>query len=152
MPEDFNDLYRLLPSVATAIKNHMMTGFPVRLDRPSHLALCVYDNNTFIAQHNRHTETDVRVGVTGEFTRLRNLVTAEVMARQAPHEESGQGRRGGGCGRGVAESSAQPSTSNCCRTATGCLRLRSDYLVNQRWMRLRKTDPWSPWFLQPSFS
>ena len=41
IPENFNDLYRLPPSVTTAIKNYVMTGFPVRLDGPSHVALFV---------------------------------------------------------------------------------------------------------------
>jgi hypothetical protein len=98
IPENFNDLYRLPPSVTTAIKNYVMSGFPVRLDGPSHVALFAYDNNTFIAQNYQHTETDVRIGVTGDFNKLRNLVTDEVIARQAPQEASGQGRRGGGRG------------------------------------------------------
>ena len=103
IPENFNDLYRLPPSVITAIKNYVMSGFPVRLDGPSHVALFAYDNNTFIAQNFQHVETDVRLGVTGDFTKLRNLVTGEVIARQAP-PASGQGRRGGG--RGGAEQRA----------------------------------------------
>jgi len=41
IPENFNDLYGLPPSVTTAIKNYVMTGFPVRLDGPSHVALFV---------------------------------------------------------------------------------------------------------------
>lgn len=95
IPENFNDLYRLPPSVTTAIKNYVMTGFPVRLGRPGHVALFVCDNNTFIVQNYQHVETDLRLGVTGDFTRLRNLVTDEVIARQAPQQESGQGPRGG---------------------------------------------------------
>ncbi len=57
-----------------------MAGFPVRLDGPSNVALFAYDNNTFIVQNFRHTETDVRIGVAGGFTKLRNLVTDEVLA------------------------------------------------------------------------
>jgi hypothetical protein len=100
IPENFNDLYRLPPSVTTAIKNYVMAGFPVRLDGPSQVALFAYDNNTFIAQNYQHVEADVRLGVSGDFTKLRNLVTGEVIARQAPPEESGPGRRGGNRGGG----------------------------------------------------
>jgi hypothetical protein len=96
IPENFNDLYRLPPSVTTAIKNYLMAGFPVRLDGPSRVALFAYDNDTFVAQNYQHTETDVRLGVTGDFTRLRNLVTDEIIAQQAPQQETAQGRRGGG--------------------------------------------------------
>jgi len=51
IPENFNDLYGLPPSVTTAIKNYVMTGFPVRLGGPGHVALFVCDNNTFIVQN-----------------------------------------------------------------------------------------------------
>jgi hypothetical protein len=54
------------------------------------------DNNTFIVQSYQHVETDVRPGVTGDFTGLRNLATDKVIARQAPSEECGRDRRGGG--------------------------------------------------------
>jgi hypothetical protein len=64
---------------------------PARLHGPSHVALFAYDSNTFIAQSFRHNETDMRLGVTGGFTKLRHLVTDEVIARQAP-QESGPGR------------------------------------------------------------
>ena len=70
---------------------------------PSQVALFAYDNDTFIVQNYQHMETDVRIGILGDFTRLRNLVTDEVIARQAPQEPTGQGRRGGGRGRGGVE-------------------------------------------------
>jgi len=99
IPENFNDLYRLPPSVTTAIKNYVMAGFPVRLDGPSNVALFVYDNNAFIAQNYRPTEAEVQVGLTGSFTKLRNLVTGEVIAKQSPPDDTPPGRRGGGRGR-----------------------------------------------------
>ncbi len=79
IPDNFNDLYRLPTSVTTAIKNYIMTGFPVRLDGPGNVALFAYDNNTFILQNYQHVETDVQVSVSGGFTKLRNLVTDEVI-------------------------------------------------------------------------
>jgi hypothetical protein len=99
IPDNFNDLYSLPASVTTAIKNYIMTGFPVRLDGPSNVALFAYDNNTFIVQNYRHVETDVQVGVLGGFTRLRNLVTDEVINRQNARGFGMMGGRGGGRGR-----------------------------------------------------
>jgi hypothetical protein len=94
IPENFNDLYRLPPSVTTAIKNYVMAGFPVRLDGPSSVALFAYDNGTFIVQNYQHTEADVQVGVLGSVAGLRNLVTDEMIAPQAGRG-GGPGRRGG---------------------------------------------------------
>jgi len=96
IPENFNDLYRLPPGVTSAIKNYVMTGFPVRVDGPSQVALFAYDNDTFIVESYLHKESDVKVSVTGEFTKLRNLVTNEAIIGQAQTEGGRRGRQGGG--------------------------------------------------------
>ena len=96
IPDNFDDLYRLPASVTTGIKNYLMQGFPVRLDGPSHVALFAYDNRTFIAENYRDTEAAVRIGVTGNSTQLRNLVTGETIPRQAAAGFGfGRGGRGG---------------------------------------------------------
>ncbi len=102
IPENFNDLYRLPVSVTTAIKNYVMAGFPVRLDGPSNVALFAYDNNTFVVQNFQHAEVDMRVGLLGGFTKLRNVVSNEVLDRQtvASPGTGGRGRGGRGGGRG----------------------------------------------------
>jgi hypothetical protein len=101
IPDNFNDLYRMPPTVTSAIKNYLMTGFPVRLDGPSQAALFAYDNHTFIVESYAHTETDFRVGLTGGYTKLRNLVTDEVLTAPAPPAgRGGRGNRGGGGGGG----------------------------------------------------
>ncbi|MGO8835844.1 MAG: hypothetical protein ACLQAH_00805 [Limisphaerales bacterium] len=92
MPENFSDLYRLPPSVTGAIKNYVMRGFPVRLDGPSGVALFAYDNHTFIVESFLPTETDMKVSLAGDFTRLKNLVTGEVINRQAPTQGRGRWR------------------------------------------------------------
>jgi len=95
IPDNFNDLYRLPDSVTTAVKDYVMAGFPVRLDGPGHVALFVYDNDTFIVQSYRHAEADVTVSVLdGDATTLRNLVTGDVIARQAESRGGQRGRRG----------------------------------------------------------
>lgn len=92
MPENFSDLYSLPPGVTSAIKNYVMRGFPVRLDGPSQVALFAYDNHTFIVESYLPTETDTKVSLTGNFTRLKNLVTGEVITGQAPTQGPGRWR------------------------------------------------------------
>jgi hypothetical protein len=84
VPDNFADLYRLPPAVTSALKGYLLRSFPVRLDGPSQVALFAYDNNTFIAESYLPTETDVKISVTGDYTKLRNLVTGEEIAGQAP--------------------------------------------------------------------
>jgi hypothetical protein len=90
IPDNFNDLYRLAPEVLSAIKRYVMGGFPVRVDGPAQVALFAYDNHTFIVESYLPAETDVKVSLTGDFTRLKNLVTGETVAGQA--STSGLGR------------------------------------------------------------
>ena len=92
IPDNFNDLYRLPIPVTSAIKNYVMRGFPIRLDGPSQVALFVYDNNTCIVESFLPTETDVKVSVAGGFTKLRNLVTDELIAGQEDEQRQGFGR------------------------------------------------------------
>jgi len=92
MPENFSDLYSLPPSVTGAIKNYVMRGFPVRLDGPGQVALFAYDNHTFIVESYLPAETDVKVSLTGNFTRLKNLVSGEVINGQAPTQSRGRWR------------------------------------------------------------
>ena len=92
MPENFSDLYSLPPNVTGAIKNYVLRGFPVRLDGPGQVALFAYDNHTFIVESYLPAETDVKVSLTGNFTRLKNLVTGEVITGQAPTQGRGRWR------------------------------------------------------------
>jgi len=92
IPDNFADLYRLPPAATTAIKNYLMRGFPVRLDGPAQVALFAYDNHTFIVESYLPAETDVKVSLTGNFTRLKNPVTGEVITGQAPTQGRGRWR------------------------------------------------------------
>jgi hypothetical protein len=84
MPDNFHHLYRLPPAVTTAIKDVVMKGFFVRLDGPSQVAMFAYDNHAFVVESFLDQEADVKVSVAGGFTKLRNLVTGEVLPGAQP--------------------------------------------------------------------
>ena len=71
-----------------------MRGFPVRLDGPAQVALFAYDNHTFIVESYLPVETDVTISAPANFTRLKNLVTGEIIAGQASAPDSGFRQRG----------------------------------------------------------
>jgi len=62
-------------------------------------------------------ETDVKVSLTGNFTRLKNLVTGEVITGQARLRAVDAG--------GTTRKAACPSMFICCRTVTACSRLKN---------------------------
>ncbi|HEY5345194.1 MAG TPA: hypothetical protein VIK62_02495 [Verrucomicrobiae bacterium] len=84
MPDNFTDLYALPSEVTSAIKNYLMRGFPVRLDGPAQVALFAYDNNTFIAENFSAATTDVKISTLGKATKLKNLVTGEIIGGKLP--------------------------------------------------------------------
>jgi hypothetical protein len=100
IPENFADLYRLPPSVTSAIKDQVMRGFPFRLDGPGQVALFAYDNQTCIVESYLPAEASVTLSLTGVCTRLKNLVTGELLTPQAlarnhprPNRENGAEER-----------------------------------------------------------
>jgi hypothetical protein len=103
IPENFNDLYLMPQSAISTLKNYVMAGFPIRMDGPDHVALFAYDNNTCVVESYLPSACDVKVTVAPEFTKLRDLVTGEVISVQAPPAAAGRGRGGpqGGARRAV---------------------------------------------------
>jgi hypothetical protein len=93
MPDNFHDLYRLPPPVLSAVKNILMEGFPVRLDGPNEVALFAYDNNTFIVQSFLPGGADVKVRTLGSATKLRDIVSGEIITAQPPVAPQGRWRR-----------------------------------------------------------
>jgi hypothetical protein len=93
MPDDFRNLYAMPPQVTTAIKDTVMANFPVRIDGPSQIALFAYDNGAFIVESYLPSQAEVKVTVKGEFTKLRNLVTGEVISSYTPEAPRGFMRR-----------------------------------------------------------
>jgi len=92
IPDNFTDLYRLTPPATSAIKNYVMRNFPVRVDGPTQVALFAYDNNTFIVESYLPVETDMKVSVIGSFTKLRNLITGDVINGHKPEPPKGPWR------------------------------------------------------------
>ena len=94
MPDNFNDLYALPPEVTGAIKNFFMRGFPVRLDSPARVALFAYDNGAFIVENFSATPADAKISTLGNATKLKNLVTGEILEGRSSLPQRGFNRRG----------------------------------------------------------
>ncbi len=84
MPDNLHHLYHLPAFVTKVIKDVLMPGFPVRLDGPSQVALFAYDNHTFIVESFLPGETGVKIRTLGSATKLRDLVSGEVITGQPP--------------------------------------------------------------------
>ncbi len=84
IPDNFNDLYALPPEVTGAIKNFVMRGFPVRLDGPAQVALFAYDNGALIVQNFSAAAADVKISTLGNSTKLKNIVTGEMIEGKLP--------------------------------------------------------------------
>jgi len=75
--------------VTAAIRNIVMADFFVRIDGPSQVSLFAYDNNTFVVESYLPTQAETKVTVQGTFSKLRNLVTGEVIPSYVPEEPKG---------------------------------------------------------------
>jgi len=84
MPDNFTDLYALPPEVIGAIKNFVMRGFPVRVDGPAQVALFAYDNGACIVENFSAAPADVRISTLGKSTKLKNLLTGEILEGKRP--------------------------------------------------------------------
>ncbi len=80
IPDNFTDLYNLPPDVLTSIKHYMLPNFPVQLEAPSQVSLFAYDNQTFIVESYADHKTEATISVTGDVSKLKNLVTGEVIS------------------------------------------------------------------------
>ena len=86
IPDDFRNLYALPNDVTAAIRAVVMKDFFVRVDGPSQVALFAYDNGAFVLESYLPAAAATTVTVQGEFTKLRNLATGEVIASFVPEE------------------------------------------------------------------
>ncbi len=79
IPNAPGDLYSYPPPVLRAIRDVLARDMFVRLDAPSRVSLFVYDNDTFIAESFRDEPVEARILADKRITRLRDLVTGEVL-------------------------------------------------------------------------
>jgi hypothetical protein len=70
-----------------------MKDFPVRLDGPSQISLFAYDNSTFIVESFLPSAASITVSLSGDFAKLRDLVSGEVISGRA--SASGDSEPGG---------------------------------------------------------
>jgi hypothetical protein len=84
MPDNFRDLYALPQEVTSTIRNFVMRGFPVRVDGPAQVALFAYDNDAFIVENFSAAAAEVKISTLGNSTRLKNLVTGEILEGKLP--------------------------------------------------------------------
>ena len=89
IPENSNDLYALKQSDLNAIRQYILRGFPVELEGPSQVSLFAYDNNSIVVESFLDAPAQITVGTIGSTTRLRNLVTGEVVEVTKPAPASG---------------------------------------------------------------
>jgi hypothetical protein len=94
MPDNFNDLYRMPSEVTGLITSYFMGGFPVRLEAPGQVALFAYDNNTFIVESYRDTETVANVFVSQYGAKLRNILNGETLTGKIGSVLARRGGRG----------------------------------------------------------
>jgi len=84
IPDNFADLYNLPPETLTALKYYLLGDFPIRLEAPGKVSLFAYDNHTFVVESFLDKPTEVSVAITGDASRLKNLVTGETIASEPP--------------------------------------------------------------------
>jgi len=93
IPDNFRNLYALPQDVTAAIRDVVLRGFFVRVDGPSQVSLFAYDNGAFVVESFLPTKAETKVTVQGEYSKLRNLVTGEVIASYVPEEPKSPFRR-----------------------------------------------------------
>jgi hypothetical protein len=84
IPENQADLYNLPQGAITQIKHYLQRDFPVRIDSPPLVSLFAYDNDTFVVESFRPTQTPVNVSVPGATVKLRDLATGKLVAGRQP--------------------------------------------------------------------
>jgi hypothetical protein len=95
IPENFGDIYNLPAEVLNQIRSALTRDLFVRLEGPAQVSLFVYDNRTFIVESFLPEATEVKTAVAGAGTKLRNLITDELLTGQPQPEGPWRGRLSG---------------------------------------------------------
>lgn len=80
IPDNQGDLYSYPEGVLNNIREVMSKELPVRIEGPSQVGLFLYDNNTFVVESFRDTNTEVTIVVHKENAVLRQIATNRHLA------------------------------------------------------------------------
>ncbi len=96
IPDNFGDMYNLPEALLTRYKELLMRDIYVRVEAPAHIAIFVYDNDTFIVESFLPESVDVNIVVTKQVKGLLDLQSNEVLSPESDGPSSRQtyGRRG----------------------------------------------------------
>jgi len=83
IPDDPRDLYELPREVLSAIKEVLLPNSAIHVNAEAHVALFAYDNDTFVVESYLDRETDARVSLEKGYTKLRNVLTGEIVPIQS---------------------------------------------------------------------
>jgi hypothetical protein len=100
LPDDPGDLYKLPESLLTRIKGILTRDLFVQLNCPAQVCLFAYDNNTCIVESFLPEPVNVGLALDGRLSKVRDLVSGEVLSSGAgggrgPGGAPGAGARGG---------------------------------------------------------
>jgi hypothetical protein len=109
VPDNPGDLYTLPQPVLTALRTYLQADLPVRIDAPSHVALFVYDNGTFIVQSFRSEPVTVTLSAKDAHARIHDLVSGETLTPES--SESNSDRHADSGDPGVSHSPESPASA-----------------------------------------
>ena len=79
IPEDFGNLYDLPEGVLNELRRYMSKDLDLYMEGPSKVSVFLYDNKTVIVENFNDEPVDVKLVANGEFSKLTNLETGEVI-------------------------------------------------------------------------
>ena len=79
IPEDFGNLYDLPEGVLNELRRYMSKDLDLYMEGPAKVSLFLYDNKTVIVENFNDEPVDVKLVGNGEFSKLTNLETGEVI-------------------------------------------------------------------------
>ena len=79
IPEDFGNLYDLPEGVLNELRRYMSKDLDLYMEGPAKVSVFLYDNKTVIVENFNDEPVEVKLVGNGEFSKLTNLETGEVI-------------------------------------------------------------------------
>ena len=89
IPEDFGNLYDLPEGVLNELRRYMSKDLDLYMEGPSKVSVFLYDNKTVIVENFNDEPVDVNLVGNGDFSKLTNLETGEVIEFAAGSNATG---------------------------------------------------------------